>query len=56
MLTASFADGIWGRADGSDLKSSLKVNTLYKVLDGWSAEEWGAVLKKSVFRLFSHSD
>ncbi|BGP04467.1 hypothetical protein JCM10049v2_000268 [Rhodotorula toruloides] len=40
------SDGIWGRADGSDLKSSLKVNTLYKVLDGWSAEEWGAVLKK----------
>ncbi|GAA6054755.1 hypothetical protein JCM3770_000927 [Rhodotorula araucariae] len=40
------ADGIWGKEDGSDLKGALKVNSLYKILAGWSATQWGELLKK----------
>lgn len=42
------ADGIWGKEDGSDLKGALQVNSLYKVLNGWSAEQWSQLLKKWV--------
>ncbi|GAA5981276.1 hypothetical protein JCM10908_004049 [Rhodotorula pacifica] len=40
------ADGIWGAEDGSDIKGSLKVTSLYKTLDGWSAKEWADMLRK----------
>ncbi|GJN92120.1 hypothetical protein Rhopal_005150-T1 [Rhodotorula paludigena] len=39
-------DGIWGAANGSDLKESLKVDSLYETLGGWSAAQWGDLLKK----------
>lgn len=40
------SDGIWGKADGSDFKGSLKVKAQYKELDGWTAKDWAALLKK----------
>lgn len=39
-------DGIWGAENGSDLKGSLKVTSLYKTLDGWTAKEWADLLNK----------
>ncbi|POY70063.1 hypothetical protein BMF94_6950 [Rhodotorula taiwanensis] len=46
ICNAVVADGIWGAEDGSDLRGSLKMTSLYRTLDSWSAEEWAAMLKR----------
>ncbi|GAA5896610.1 Sdd3p [Sporobolomyces salmoneus] len=40
------ADAAYGASDGSDLAKSMKVMADYKVLEGWTAEQWASLLNK----------
>ncbi|BGP52658.1 hypothetical protein JCM8202_004813 [Rhodotorula sphaerocarpa] len=46
ICNAVVADGIWGSEDGSDLKGSLKVTSMYRELDSWTDSDWAKLLRK----------